>query len=72
MQVTRKGSIRNRQLNHQRIPNIITQCVGHRSAVPTGQSADEGSSRLTKYADTTTKHEQAAAQPNRIHSMKGN
>ena len=28
MQVIRKGSIRNRQLNHQSIPNIITQCVG--------------------------------------------
>ena len=36
--------------------------MAQRSAVPPGQSIAEGSSRLTKYADTTTQHEQAAAQ----------
>ena len=40
-------------------------------AVSPGQSIDEGSSRLTEYADTTTQHGQAAAQRCSNHSTKG-
>ena len=45
-EVIRKGSIRNKQLNRQRI-------LEHKHTVPPGQYVDEGSSRLTKYGDTT-------------------
>ena len=45
-EVIRKGSIRNKQLNRQSI-------LEHKHTVPPGQYVDEGSSRLTKYGDTT-------------------
>ena len=42
--------------------------MAQHSAVPPGQSVAEGSSRLTKYTDTTTQHEQAAAHRRSDHS----
>ena len=75
MQVIRKGSIRNRQLNRQSILEHNHSVRGTEFSMQCLQASLSMRGRLvsqtTEYADTTTQHEQAAAQRCSDYSTKG-
>ena len=56
MQVIRKGSIQNRQLNRQSIPNIITQCVGTALSRQCLQASLSMRGRLVSQSTPTLRH----------------
>ena len=56
-EVIRKGSIRNKQLNRQSIlehNHTVRGTASSSASRPVKSSFDEGSTRLTEYADTAT------------------